>query len=78
MQYALEGSIAVAGAGISWLKDKLQLFETADECETLAASVPHTAGKPLSILQAHPTCTAATFAAWLPPMCCLCLRLMGA
>ena len=50
MQYALEGSIAVAGAGISWLKDKLQLFEDADECETLAASVPHTAGKPLSIL----------------------------
>ena len=51
MQYALEGSIAVAGAGISWLKDKLQLFKNADECETLAASVPHTAGKPLSILR---------------------------
>ena len=51
MQYALEGSIAVAGAGISWLKDKLQLLENADECETLAASVPHTAGKPLSTLQ---------------------------
>ena len=48
----------MAGAGISWLKDKLQLFGNTDECETLAASVPHTAGKPLSILP-HPMCTVA-------------------
>lgn len=78
MQYALEGSIAVAGAGISWLKDKLQLFETADECETLAASVPHTAGKPLAFCRLIQHALLPHFADWLPPMCCLCLRLMGA
>ncbi|KAK9814067.1 hypothetical protein WJX72_000230 [[Myrmecia] bisecta] len=43
-QYALEGSIAIAGAGISWLRDKLNILESAAECEELAASVPDTAG----------------------------------
>jgi len=38
--YALEGSIAIAGAAISWLKDNLHLIHTAAEVEALAASVP--------------------------------------
>lgn len=37
--YALEGSIAIAGALVQWLRDNLQLFEDASEVETLAASV---------------------------------------
>ncbi len=38
--YALEGSIAIAGALVQWLRDNLQLFEHASEIEALAASVP--------------------------------------
>jgi glycerol kinase len=41
-QYALEGSIAVAGAGVRWLRDQLGLIASADEVEALAASVPDT------------------------------------
>lgn len=37
--YALEGSIAIAGAAISWLKDNLHLIHTAAEVEGLASSV---------------------------------------
>lgn len=40
--YALEGSIAVAGAGVRWLRDQLGFIESADEVEALAASVPDT------------------------------------
>eukprot|EP00168_Porphyra_purpurea_P007367 TRINITY_DN1922_c0_g1_i10.p1 TRINITY_DN1922_c0_g1~~TRINITY_DN1922_c0_g1_i10.p1 ORF type:complete len:509 (+),score=88.82 TRINITY_DN1922_c0_g1_i10:171-1697(+) len=40
--YALEGSIAIAGAAISWLRDNLHLIHTAAEVEALAASVPDT------------------------------------
>jgi glycerol kinase len=40
--YALEGSIAVAGAGVRWLRDQLGFIESADEIEALAASVPDT------------------------------------
>lgn len=38
--YALEGSIFVAGAAIQWLRDGLELFDTAAESESLALSVP--------------------------------------
>ncbi len=38
--YALEGSIAVAGAGVRWLRDQLGFIDSADEVEALAASVP--------------------------------------
>jgi len=38
--YALEGSIAVAGAGVRWLRDQLGVIDSADEVEALAASVP--------------------------------------
>ena len=42
--YALEGSIAIAGAAVQWLRDDLGLIRTADETAGLAASVPDTGG----------------------------------
>ncbi|HEY2049772.1 MAG TPA: glycerol kinase GlpK [Caulobacteraceae bacterium] len=42
--YALEGSIAVTGALVQWLRDNLDMFETAADIEALAASVPDTGG----------------------------------
>ncbi len=38
--YALEGSIFVAGAAVQWLRDGLQFIESSSEVEQLAASVP--------------------------------------
>ena len=35
-QYALEGSVFVAGAAVQWLRDGLRLFRAAPEVETLA------------------------------------------
>jgi glycerol kinase len=43
-QYALEGSIFIAGAAIQWLRDGLGLISSAAEVEELARSVPDTAG----------------------------------
>ena len=40
--YALEGSVFMAGATIQWLRDGLQLIKSAEEVESLAASVPDT------------------------------------
>ena len=37
--YALEGSVAVAGSLVQWLRDNLGVISTADETETLAASL---------------------------------------
>jgi glycerol kinase len=37
--YALEGSIAITGALVQWLRDNLGLIRTSAEIETLAASV---------------------------------------
>jgi glycerol kinase len=42
--YALEGSVFVGGAVIQWLRDGLQLFEQAADCETLAGSVADNGG----------------------------------
>ena len=42
--YALEGSVAVGGSLVSWLRDNLGLIATAAESEALAASVPDAAG----------------------------------
>lgn len=42
--YALEGSIFVAGAALQWCRDNLKLFETFDQGEALAASVPDAGG----------------------------------
>jgi len=43
-EYALEGSIFVAGAVVQWLRDGLGLFECSAEIEALAASVPDNGG----------------------------------
>lgn len=43
-QYALEGSIFIAGAVVQWLRDELGLIRTSSEIETLAASVPDSGG----------------------------------
>ncbi|KUF06206.1 glycerol kinase GlpK [Leucobacter sp. G161] len=42
--YALEGSIAVTGSLIQWLRDQLGIIQTAPEVEELAASVPDNGG----------------------------------
>ncbi|HWF00761.1 MAG TPA: glycerol kinase GlpK [Caulobacteraceae bacterium] len=42
--YALEGSIAVTGALVQWLRDKLGFFGHASEIEAIAASVPDSGG----------------------------------
>jgi glycerol kinase len=42
--YALEGSIFVAGAAIQWLRDGLGMLNSAAEVEALAASVPDSGG----------------------------------
>jgi glycerol kinase len=42
--FALEGAIAVAGAGVSWLRDNLGLVADAAESGPLAASVPDAGG----------------------------------
>ncbi|MGC0143033.1 glycerol kinase GlpK [Pseudactinotalea sp. Z1732] len=42
--YALEGSIAVTGSLVQWLRDNLGLIETAAEVEELAATVPDNGG----------------------------------
>jgi glycerol kinase len=44
VQYALEGSVFVAGAAIQWLRDELQLIRTAAESEKYAMQVPDTNG----------------------------------
>ena len=44
VDYALEGSVFIAGAAIQWLRDQLGLVETAAETEALARSVPSTEG----------------------------------
>src|SRR5689334_9417336 len=43
-EYALEGSIFIAGAVVQWLRDGLEFFRSAPEIEQLAASVPDTGG----------------------------------
>jgi glycerol kinase len=43
-RYALEGSIAVTGSLIQWLRDNLGIIRNASEIETLAASVPDNGG----------------------------------
>jgi glycerol kinase len=42
--YALEGSIAIAGALVQWLRDNLGLIQQAPEVETLARSVEDSGG----------------------------------
>ena len=44
VNYALEGSIFVAGAAVQWLRDELKLIDKAEDSEILASQVPHTQG----------------------------------
>jgi glycerol kinase len=44
VEYALEGSIFVAGSAIQWLRDGLRMFRSAEESEKYAASVTSTDG----------------------------------
>lgn len=44
VHYALEGSVAVAGAAVQWLRDGLGLVARAADIAPLAASVPDTGG----------------------------------
>ncbi|MBZ2176306.1 MAG: glycerol kinase GlpK [Acidobacteriota bacterium] len=43
-QFAVEGSIFIAGAAVQWLRDKVGLIESAPETEQIAQSVAHTGG----------------------------------
>ena len=43
-QYALEGSVFVAGAAVQWLRDGLGIIEQSSDVEALAASVPDAGG----------------------------------
>lgn len=42
--YALEGSVFVAGAAIQWLRDEMQILNSAPESELYCLSVPDTNG----------------------------------
>jgi len=42
--YALEGSIAVAGSAIKWLRDSMYMVSSAEQVNILADSVPDTGG----------------------------------
>lgn len=44
VEYALEGSVFIAGAAIQWLRDELRLIESAAESEEHAAQVPDSGG----------------------------------
>lgn len=44
VQYALEGSVFVAGAAIKWLRDELKLIDSAEESYELAVSVEDSNG----------------------------------
>lgn len=44
VEYALEGSVFVAGAAVQWLRDEMELITCAAETESIALSVPHTNG----------------------------------
>ena len=43
-RYALEGSIAITGALVQWLRDNLGMIASSAEIETLAATVPDNGG----------------------------------
>jgi glycerol kinase len=43
-EFALEGSVFIAGAVVQWLRDGLGILKTSAEVETVAASVPDNGG----------------------------------
>jgi glycerol kinase len=44
LEYALEGSVFIAGAVVQWLRDGLKLIRSASEIEALATTVPDNGG----------------------------------
>jgi glycerol kinase len=44
VEYALEGSMLMAGAVVQWLRDELQMIRTSAEVEELAGTVPNSNG----------------------------------
>ena len=44
VEYALEGSVFVAGSAVQWLRDGLRMLKTSADSERYAASVPSTEG----------------------------------
>lgn len=44
VNYALEGSIFIAGASIQWLRDEMRLIDSAEDSEYMAQKVPDTNG----------------------------------
>jgi glycerol kinase len=44
VEYALEGSMLMAGAVVQWLRDELQMIRTSAEVEKLAGTVPNSNG----------------------------------
>ena len=44
VEYALEGSMLMAGAVVQWLRDELQIIRSSAQIEELASSVPDTGG----------------------------------
>lgn len=44
VQYALEGSVFIAGAAIQWLRDGLKIISSAAETEAMAASIADNGG----------------------------------
>lgn len=44
VQYALEGSVFIAGAAVQWLREGIKLIDEASEAESLATSVADTGG----------------------------------
>jgi glycerol kinase len=44
IEYALEGSIFVAGSAVKWLRDELNIIKDADRTEQLAKSIPDNQG----------------------------------
>ena len=43
-QYALEGSVFVAGAAVQWLRDQMQLVRTSSQTQAVCTCVPGTGG----------------------------------
>lgn len=44
VQYALEGSVFIAGAAVQWLRDGLKIIRSSSDVQQLSASVSHTEG----------------------------------
>ncbi|MGH9398497.1 MAG: glycerol kinase GlpK [Terriglobia bacterium] len=42
--YALEGSVFIAGAAVQWLRDELKIIQKADDTEAMALAIPDAGG----------------------------------